>query len=455
MHWLKLECRLLFGGLSTKLALALIVVCAVVAIHLGEQNYQQLRHDQTTTTIKFEQQMAAFKQQDKLPEAGYLGYYVFAPTQWQLSPWTILFAGQSQSAYAAMPIRALALQGQIHNREVVNPSQQKAGQFDLGFVLIYLLPLVLGVLSVTLLSDERQSGRWQMLSAMKQGGVRLLSIRLALILSTLLILGASLLLLAALWLSLPIDGQLLWLMVALALYLLFWTCVIALIISFAKGAVFNTLSFMSLWLLICLFIPASIQLYLDHRYQDQPALQATLEQRMVMNDGWDQDKQAAMSQFKQTYPQYQQFELPQGNGSWHWYYAQQQVSDQAVGVQWQAHLIQLQQRANSLNQLSLLSPSLMLQLAVNRMAGSGGEQHLAYIKQVAEHHRDIREYLYPYLFADKLVTPAAIDAYPRFNPAPISTNLRFSPLAVIAVLLMLALYFLIARGRKVPLICAD
>jgi ABC-2 type transport system permease protein len=124
----------------------------------------------------------------------------------------------------------------------------------------------------------------------------------------------------------------------------------------------------------------------------------------------------------------------------------------AVQNHWQDHLTQQQQRTDSLNRLSFLSPSLMLQLAVNRLANSGGEQHMAYIKQVADHHQQIREYLYPYLYGGNAITPAAIDAYPRFNPAVKPAKLGFNTLGLMAALLLLMLLPLYQRFRGVPLI---
>jgi hypothetical protein len=93
-----------------------------------------------------------------------------------------------------------------------------------------------------------------------------------------------------------------------------------------------------------------------------------------------------------------------------------------------------------------------LQLAVNRITNSGGEQHLAYIKQVAQHHSQIRQFLYRYLYSGNTVTPVALDNYPRFNPASTQAELRFMPFVLIFVLLMFLSYSLYLRGRKMPLI---
>lgn len=450
MHWLKLELKLLFSGVAAKLCLSLILICSIGAIYLGKASYNQLEKAHTTNQALFEQQLAAFEQREQLPSAGHMGYYAFAPTQWKLSPWAALFVGQSQTAYAAMPIRALALQGQIYNREMVNPSWQKAGRLDLGFVLIYLLPMMLGILSVTLLSEERSANRWRMLSAMNYGGSALIWRRLILTTAVVLVLGWLILLASAIWLSLPFDSTILWLMCALAVYLCFWAILIAIVISFAKGSVFNTLCFIFVWLALCVLIPATIKLYLDNQAQQHPALNATLEQRIVMNNGWDEDNKALFKSFTQRYPQYKDAKLPQGAGSWEWYYAQQHMSDEAVSEYWQAYTNQQQQRHQLLDRLSILSPSLMMQLAVDRIAGSSAQQQFEYQLQVADYHQQIREYLYQYLFSDKQITQSVISAYPKFSIEKSAPNLPFEKLLTLLLLMTLIMYGIYRQGQKLP-----
>ncbi|MBL4631135.1 MAG: hypothetical protein JKY14_08230 [Paraglaciecola sp.] len=128
MRRLKLELKLIFTGFATKLSFAVVLVCSLLAIYLGNTGFNRLQDEQQLTQSRFEQQLSDYKQQQDLPEAGALGYYLFGPTKWSLTPWAAMFVGQSQTAYADIPTRALALQGQIYAQEMLNPSQQKSGR---------------------------------------------------------------------------------------------------------------------------------------------------------------------------------------------------------------------------------------------------------------------------------------------------------------------------------------
>ena len=201
---------------------------------------------------------------------------------------------------------------------------------------------------------------------------------------------------------------------------------------------------------MCVIIPASIELYLQHQYNQYPQLHATLEQRMVMNNGWDQDRNSSFKAFLNQYPQYKNYQLPESGGSWQWYYAKQHMSDEAVKDYWQQYITQQQQKYQTLNNLSLLSPSLMMQLAVNKLAGSSGQQQFAYQMQVADYHQQIREYLYPHLFSDKQPSSEIVANYPQFQPQTNKEQLSFLTLFLLLLMLGFGWYGLIIKGKPLP-----
>ena len=179
MHLFKLECKRLLTGWINKLVLLLFLLSGVFAIYQGAQGYKSIRIDQYKSKIVFEKEREYINGRERLPAVGSIAYRAQAPTAWTLSPWAALFVGQSQTSLAAKKIQAAALQGQIHNREIVNPTQQRTGGLDLGFVLVYLLPLVIGILTVTLVSEEQLAGRWRLLNALPKSAFSMLLNQLA------------------------------------------------------------------------------------------------------------------------------------------------------------------------------------------------------------------------------------------------------------------------------------
>ena len=342
-------------------------------------------------------------------------------------------------AYSDLPTRALALQGQVYAQEIITPSQYKAGRLDLGFVLIYLFPLLLGILTVTSLSEERQANRWRMFCALARTGANFIWHRLILCTALVSALAFAVITSAVIWLVFDFDINYLYLVIMTLVYLVFWAFVAALIITLGKNSVFNSLCFVAVWLLLNVLFPAGIQLYLDNSHQEHPALKATLTQRMVMNQGWDNDPTLAFSEFIKEYPQYKDFKLPDKKGSWPWYYAQQHISDLAVEKDWQQYQAQNQQQLSLLNKLSWLSPALLLQLEFNNLAGSSAQAHFDYIQQVANYHQAIREHLYSHMYQKNVMEPESLLNFPRFKT---SNNLSPSWQGLIPMLLIITILML-------------
>ncbi|WP_194866742.1 DUF3526 domain-containing protein [Pseudoalteromonas sp. PPB1] len=411
----KLECKRLFAGTINKLVLVLFIISGVFAIYQGALGYKSVRIDQYKSMVVFQKEREHVNSRETLPAAGSLAYYASAPTEWKLSPWAALFVGETPSSMVATKIRATALQSQIFNREIVNPAQQRAGGLDLGFVLVYFLPLVIGILTVTLISDEQHAGRWRLLNALPNSAFGLLAKQIALRFMVIWLLVVTLLLSAALILSLPFDG-LFWIVLgATSLYMVFWFALATLIMSFGKNSVVNSLAYLSSWVVLALLIPGAVHLYLSGQYQSDAPLEITLQQRMTLNDGWDKDKQATLDEFL-THETPWQNTAPLGEAfDWKWYYAQQHMSDLAVQTLVEAHIQNNQARQARLQTLSVLSPALFFQLSLNELAHTSSGYQLKYRQQVADYHRAMRHFFYDFMFFDKPVTRQDVEDFPLFK----------------------------------------
>lgn len=440
----KLECKRLFSGTVNKLVLALFLISGLVAIYQGAQGYKSQRVDQYKSTVVFQKEREYVANRETLPEPGSIAYYASAPTQWQLSPWAALFVGESQHSMVATKVKALALQGQIFNREIVNPAQQRTGGLDLGFVLVYLLPIVIGIVTVTLISDEQHAGRWRLLSALPIRAYFQVYKQLGLRFAVIWLLAAVLLISAAALLSLPFDGTFWLVCAAITLYMLFWFSLAGLIMSLGKSSVVNSLAYLSGWVIFAILIPGAIHLYLSNSYQTNTPLEISLKQRLIMNDGWDQNQQAALDEFLNHEPQWQSTAPLGDTFDWKWYFAQQHLSDIAVDEQWQGYLQNRMLRHQQLQKLSWLSPALMLQFGLNQLAHTSSYHQTEYFKEIAHYHQQIRHFFYDFMFFDKAVTKEDILNFPLYKNQPQTPSQSFVSL-IFATLLVFGLAIFAAR----------
>ena len=88
-------------------------------------------------------------------DAGEIGYYHTTFAVHQPSPWASLALGQRDVNPYYLKLRLLGLQGQLYASENVNPTKALTGNFDLAFVVVYLVPLLIIALGFNILSSER------------------------------------------------------------------------------------------------------------------------------------------------------------------------------------------------------------------------------------------------------------------------------------------------------------
>src|SRR5690606_23617029 len=114
-------------------------------------------------------EQARWQSKGEEADPGYIGYYLFSPAQFQASPWAGLFPGERREVLSQLRIRLLAVQGQLYGTPMINIAHLHVGWLDLTFVWLYLLPLLIGLISVTCAAEDRSSGRWPLLVSQSLG----------------------------------------------------------------------------------------------------------------------------------------------------------------------------------------------------------------------------------------------------------------------------------------------
>lgn len=154
---------------------------------------------------------------------------------------------------------------------ITSPVRLAAGTFDLTFVFVYLMPLVIIALTYDLLAGERERGT---LALVLSQPVSLTSFVMAKALHrAAILLGAVLLLgLVAWWASRPAGehdetpAHLLLYAGALVAYAAFWFTAAVAVNSWGRTAAGNALTLVGLWLLLVIIVPGLVRVGLDRAY---------------------------------------------------------------------------------------------------------------------------------------------------------------------------------------------
>lgn len=126
----------------------------------------------------------------------------------------------------------------LHNNDIENPWHLQSGHFDLAFVLVYLLPLLIFALSYNLLSGEKEDGTLRLLLSQPLALPTLVAGKIAVRAAVLL--GAAVLvplvvLLAARPEALAAPGATLWWALLVGAYALFWFTAVVAVNAFGRS----------------------------------------------------------------------------------------------------------------------------------------------------------------------------------------------------------------------------
>ena len=405
LHCLGREAGLFIRTRSSVAALALLCVLASIAIGLGHAEVQ--RQEASIERVR------ALDVTER--ESALAGAYAAYHLTWN-PPSEMAFTamGQRDIAPWMLRVRALALEGQIHETDSFNPELSLTGRFDYAFVMAFLLPLFAIVVMYDMVSAEREAGRIPLLAA-SAGNVR----RLWWQRTAVRVLGLLLACLVPMWLGGLIigtsAGALLTASAIVLVTVLVWTAVI-LVFSFRpwSSAVIAT-SLTGVWLTVALILPLGGKVLIDYLEPGIDGAQIALLQRETVNGAWDLPKEATMKPFFVTHPEWADTRPVTEPFHWKWYYAFQQRGDEVAAELSGAYRAAITRRDELTGWVALLSPPVAVQRALQRLAGTDVQASLAYEQRIRIFHEQLRRFYYPFLFNEEPYGLESLKDLPRFE----------------------------------------
>ena len=293
----------------------------------------------------------------------------------------------------------LALEGQIYETDSNNPDFALIGRFDFAFVATLLAPLLVILLLFDLRSGEQAEGRLRLIEASATNPKTLWRMRAALRVGCLAV---------ALCLPLIIGGllsgtsiaTLLLCILALSVYLIFWTWLTLILTPATRTGAYNLTVMLGMWLLIGAIIPATLTQIIERAVPLPDGGEIILTQREAVNDAWDLPKEATYDPFMARHPDWANYTAWNADDGfeWKWYYAFQQVGDQTVEPLSLAYREGRQKRDQLAMWSSVISPATAMQRSLEHLAKTDMKAAMDYEQRVREFHTELRNWHYPRLF---------------------------------------------------------
>ncbi|WP_046242904.1 DUF3526 domain-containing protein [Hymenobacter terrenus] len=384
-----------------------------------------IAQQQRADDVYYAQQIAAIK-----PGAHFDGGHFGDPTN------PFYFGNKMGARYATLPAAPLALtsaggsdlapyyykltlskrQALYHSEELENPQVLYNGHFDLSFVLIYLLPLLIIGLTYNVAAADREQGTLALLLAGETPFGRVVAYRYVF---RYLLLGLAL--------SVSIVGGLLafgvnparaaaetgYLLLVTWLYAAFWFALSFLVNSFGRASGPNAAVLVGLWLAVVLLVPTLLSAWLNRAYP-MPSRIALITETREVSDKLAQDKNA-VARFYDEHPDLRPATAPPPGDQT----VKMLHSRLAVELAMESVLKQFDQRAAErqaqVSRFRFLSPAVFVQQALNDVAGTGDARYQDFEAQVTRYHAAFRAYYAPLVYRQAKFTVRDMQQVPIYR----------------------------------------
>ncbi len=429
-----------FRSKVTIVALALLFVLGIISIGVGKKFVVQQQAGVTEITTQQKQHLDRLLKYENKEMGLFLYYTKFA----YINPITAL-AGLSigqrdiNSSIQANTIRGI--EAQKYDTDLRNPYQLMVGNFDLSFVILYLFPLVIIVLTFNLYSQEKEQGTWPLVKAQTKNVQQYLWYKLSVPFLSISILLFLLFVVAKIILNIPLQAAFITYACSAFLYLCFWFSMVMFIVSFYKSSSSNAISMLSIWLLLTILLPAAVNNYISKKYTVPESLSTMLKQRDGYHTKWDIPQDSVMKIFFAAYPQHKNAVWNGAGFNYMWYYAMQHCGDMEAQTDSRLFMQKLEQREASSKAISYFVPTIHMQLLGTELAKTDLQNHLQFLDSSTAFHEKLRLQFYPKIFGDSAVVKTD---WKKYEPIFFKTTQKEDAVKMILPFLVLTMLFMIS-----------
>ena len=301
------------------------------------------------------------------------------------------------------------------NGEVENPLNLMVGRFDLAFVTVYLLPLLVLALSFNVLSEEREQGTLaltlsQPVSARDVVGAKL-AFRALLVVG--LAAGVSLLGILATG-GFGSSGRVLLWCATVTLYALFWFALAAWVNGLQRSSAWNATVLVGAWLVLVVVLPAAINIAAGLLHPLPSRVEMITAQREASNDAVNR-RSELLARYLEDHPEMASGVVADepGLGALAW-----AATDAVNGRLEEVTAVHDARRAEQLalvRRYRFVSPALLAQEVLIEAAGTGDARFARFQSQVRDFAEQWRQFFVPAILADERMTAAVLPDVPSFR----------------------------------------
>ena len=334
-------------------------------------------------------------------------------------PLSVLAVGQSDLLPYYYTVNTGLRQGVLKGDEIENPANLLSGRFDLAFVIVVLFPLVILALSYNMLSGEREDGTLALVLSQPVRLRTLLLAKVAVRAATVLSIAGGLVIagLIAAKVNLGDNGVLaaaLWWFVVVSAYAGFWFGIALVVNATVRGSAASAVASVSTWLVLVILAPVLVNLVAQSRYPTPSRVEFVTMVRSITNQA-NAVSNVLMSKYTVDHPELAARGGLDVNDFWARSLTVQDTIEKTLAPYYESFDRQLDQQQQVVNSARVVTPALLVQTALEDLAGTGLPRWQAFRVQTLAFHRQWQSYFVPRQLRREKLSAADVAAVPSFT----------------------------------------
>lgn len=358
-------------------------------------------------------------------------YFVLEP-----SPMALISIGQTDLYPNYYKFGLNKKQSLYHEAEILNPGLVYNGYFDLSFVLIYVLPLIIIAFTFNIISSEKEQGTFRILFTGSYSPKKIFCIKYIFRFLLLFVLTAVIIKISLLAAGINLFNhvnELLHLFHVIFWYSAVWFALSMLINFTGFSSGINAAILSGVWLIVLILLPGMMNIIAKKQYPMPSRLELIAETREA-SDSARQNMNQMLSGFMEDHPEL----VPEGSTINPNDFAvislrSALVVEEAIQPLENEFLMKKVEQENIIRKFSFLAQGILLQQIFNRIAGTGEEQFTEFRKQMEEEHDKFRGYFATGIVTGKKMRKKDYQQIPSpvFTKIPVQPLVKFSEIAVL------------------------
>ena len=428
---LRNEWRLLMADRPLRIVLGLFVVLLVYALANGvvwmrfqERTVESVHAGSVERTRALEQQLAdianggepASRFADPRSPAVLGGPTGSRTAVLEPGPLAALAVGQSDLLPYYYDVNIYTNESSFQqNGEVENPLNLMVGRFDLTFVVVYLLPLLVLALSFNVLSEEREQGTLALTLSQPVSARDVVLAKLAFraVLVVGMVLAVSLAGAVATG-GFGSPGRVLLWCAAVVSYALFWFVLAAWVNTLRRSSAWNATVLVGAWLVLVVVLPAAVNIAADVLHPLPSRVEMITAQREATNDAVNR-RSELLARYLEDHPEMAEGVVADEPGLGALAWAATDAVNSRLEEVTGGHDARRAEQIVLVRRYRFLSPALLAQEVLMDAAGTGDARFALFQSQVRSFAERWRRFFVPAILADEMMSAGVLADVPKFR----------------------------------------